>query len=427
MPNPSTRITAALVAAAVVAVLIGAALALGVLGGNDEAGPRVVASSPGSSTPEAAPPTRASPAPAETSPTSPGSPSFPTADCQPLTAAPGGALGVGIPRPARLAAQPEERAALASAIACLRAVGGAAPVLRTQLPIDVTRRTGPEGNERAELDAFAALLRDQAAPGIVSIRAHDFSRCGRRGAPAARERAELAAGEALQPCEFPTPTLFRQLFTEVTAALKAAAPEAQLTFTAWNEPDHPAFTLLDGLGLDGAARRAGAYWTQAAEVVGADRVLAGEFADQSLATLLRLRTAFVEGTGGVAPPAWAIHPYRDLTAPAAEHVTTAFEQAVAPAPVWLTEVGARLSGKRGISDKPGAQRARGETLRSRLERTPTRVILYLLTPPPAPQNRAQDGWDSAIADRSGRARPFLCGLAALAVARCPGNPAAFGT
>ena len=343
-----------------------------------------------------------------------------------MIAAPGSVLGIGIPRPARLAAEPAERAAFDAAVHCLQAIGGAPPMLRTQLPIDVVRRTAPGGNERAELDAFAALLTTQSAPAIVSIRAHDFTRCGRDGAPTASERTELEPGEALQPCQYPTPALYRELFSEVSSALAAAAPGAQITFTAWNEPDHPTFTLLDALGSVGAARRAGEYWTQAAAIVGPDRVLAGEFADQSLSTLLRLRDAFLGGTGGAVPPAWAIHPYRDLTAPAAEHVAAGFERAVAPAPVWLTEVNARLSGRGGISGKPGAQRARGEALRARFSRAPTRAILYLITPPAAPQNRSQDGWDSALADRQGRARPFVCGLAALPADRCPGNPAQFG-
>lgn len=375
------------------------------------------------------PTTPTTPVEGATTPTTPAVADFPTTDCTPMTLWGDSALGLGIPRPARLAVNPAERATFDAAAACLSAIGGKPPVLRTQLPIDVTRRTVVGGDELAELTAFAELLK--AAPvgtkAIISIRAHDFTRCGRGGAPAATERTELAPGEALKSCEYPSVALYGTLFNEVVGAMAAAAPAADLMWTAWNEPDHPTFTLLDAFGQDGAARRAGQYWHEAAFTVGGDRVLAGEFADRDLPTLLRLRAAFVEGTGGAVPPAWAIHPYRDLTAPADQHVLDGFEAAVAPAPVWLTEVGARLSGRAGITGVTGAQRARGQTLRARLGRTPTRVVLYLLTPPPPPQNRDEDGWDSAIADRLGRARPFLCGLAKLPAARCPGNPVKFGS
>ncbi len=397
------------------------ALALGIGGGRDDA--------PARSTPTAARAIASPPPPATSTASTPvDQTAFPTSDCKPAVLVGDGALGLGIPRPNRLAASPPELAAFRAAAGCLTAIAGKPPMLRTQFPIDVTRRTVPGSDEMAEVRAFGALL--AAAPAgtaaIVSIRAHDFTRCGRRGAPAAAERGELAAGEALRSCEYPTPALYEHLFRELRDAVVAAAPSADLRFTAWNEPDHPTFTLLDAFGEVGAARRAGEYWTKAAAIVGADRVLAGEFADRDLPTLLRLRDAFVEGAGGVAPPAWAIHPYRDLTAPAKAHVLDGFEAAVAPAPVWLTEVTARLSGRAGITGKPGAQRARGESLRARIERAPTRVALYLLTPPAAPQNRNQDGWDSAIADRSGRARPFVCGLADLPAERCPGNPEQFG-
>lgn len=367
------------------------------------------------------------PDPTATSTTPGPEPAFPTTDCRPVAVAADGFVGLGVPRPARIDATPPERTAFDAAYLCLKAMTGKAPVLRTQFPIDVTRRVAPGGDELAEVTAFGALLARTESPGIVSVRAHDFTRCGRDGAPKATERTSLAAGEALQPCEYPSVELFAQLFTELRDAVVAASPAtADLRYTAWNEPDHPTFTLLDAFGQAGAARRAGQYWSKAAAIAGADRVLAGEFADRDLPTLLALRDAFVDGTGGTAPPSWAIHPYRDLTASAARHVTDGFEAAVAPASVWLTEVNARLTGRENISGKPGAQRARGGTLRARLARTPTRVVLYLLTPPPAPQDENQDGWDSALADRSGRARPFLCGLAALPATRCPGNPVQFG-
>ncbi|MDO9352154.1 MAG: hypothetical protein Q7T55_00575 [Solirubrobacteraceae bacterium] len=423
-----SRINRRLVAALAALVFVLGAAAVAVITGGDEGSERPTAVRPTSPSAPVLPTTSADGA--TTPPTTPAQPApFPTTDCTPLKPAGDGALGLGIPRPARLEVDAVERAAFDAAAACLAAMGGAPPVLRTQLPIDAVRRKAVGRDEHAELQAYARLL--LAAPpgtrGIISIRAHDFTRCGRGGAPRAVERTTLGPDEALRRCEYPSVDLYRELFTQLQATFSAAlGPGIDVRWTAWNEPDHPTFTLLDGFGQEGAARRAGEYWTQAAAVVGADHVLAGEFADRDLPTLLKLRDAFVAGTGGVAPPSWAIHPYRDLTAPAAQHVVDGFEQAVAPAPVWLTEVGARLSGREGITGKPGAQRARGETLRARVERTPTRVVLYLLTPPPAPQNKAQDGWDSAIADRAARARPFLCGLAALPAARCPGSPAKFG-
>jgi len=61
-----------------------------------------------------------------------------------------------------------------------------------------------------------------------------------------------------------------------------------------------------------------------------------------------------------------------------------------------------------------------------LTAAPVHAVLYLLTPPPAPTGPDQDGWDTALADGSGRARPLLCGLAALPSSACGGNPATFG-
>ncbi|MEH3055229.1 MAG: hypothetical protein PGN13_14715 [Patulibacter minatonensis] len=352
---------------------------------------------------------------------------FPTTDCTPATLAPGSALGIGIPRAARLAEGTPERLVFESAAACLRAISGGTLTLRTQVPIDAARRTSPPNDERAEVEAFAALLTEQAAPGVLSIRAHDFTRCGRGGERRAEEVSELPNGRALRPCEYPTPGLYAELLTELRGMVDEIMPGADLYWTAWNEPDHPMFTLLDGLGTIGAARRAGQYWTQASRQLGPDRVLAGEFSDREPAVLLRLRTAFIEGAGEV-PPVWSLHPYRDLTdaEPRAAAASVRFAKAVAPAPVWWTEVTARLSGRGGLSGNPSAQFGRGQWLRDELGREPVRAMLYLLTPPDAARVQAGDTWDSALADRQGRARPFLCGLAGLDPAECPGSPDAFG-
>jgi hypothetical protein len=375
------------------------------------------------------PPVQASPpagTPAATSPTATSPAVFPADECQPAVLAAGSALGIGIPRAARVVPGSAERLVLDAAVQCLRGVIGRAPVLRTQLPIDASRRAAAPDDERAQVAAFAGLLRDYGAPGILSIRAHDFTRCGRRGAPRAEQVGALAAGQSLGRCEFPTPALYAQLFSELRAMVAEFAPDAELHWTAWNEPDHPMFTLLDGLGGAGAARRAGQYWARAAEQVGADRVLAGEFSDRDAPTLLRLRTAFVAGAGQE-PPAWAIHPYRDLTAESGgPAIDEQFAAAVAPAPVWLTEVTARLSGRGGLGGDAAAQLAKGTWLRDELARRPVRAILYLLTPPDAPRVAAGDTWDSAIADRQGRARPFVCGLAGLPADACPGNPDSYG-
>jgi hypothetical protein len=381
------------------------------------------AAAPTQPTPTTTPPTTPATTPASTPITPAG---FPSTDCKAAPMATGGALGVGVPRPARLYGSPAETQAFNAAVGCLRAIGGGqAPVLRTQIPIDVGRRAGPGDNEMAELDAFAALLQANGASGIVSIRAHDFTRCGKDGAPSPHIRTALQPGEALQSCEYPSIGLYGQLFTEVRDLLAAKAPGVTITWTAWNEPDHPMFTLQPAVGMVGAARLAGQYWSVAAGLVGPDHVLAGEFADNDLPTLLRLRKAFVTGAG-VDPPAWAIHPYRDLTAGTRDHVVDGFTAAVAPAPVWLTEVTARLSGRGGISGEAAIQRARGTQLRATLEREPMRVVLYLLTPPAPPRTTSDDDWDSALADRQGRARPFVCGLADLPDEACPGDVNAFG-
>lgn len=348
---------------------------------------------------------------------------FPS-DCKPV---PGSRpLGLGIPRPTRLASSPVEQAVFAKAFACLQSITGQTPVLRTQLPIDVVRRQGlPEGDEFQELTAFAYLLTSTGARGVVSVRSHDFTRCPSRGDDRPRAAAQLAAGQPLESCQYPSVTLYEQLFSELHDELVRLAPAAEISYSAWNEPDHPMFTLQPGYGQRVAARRAGKYWSVITGIVGAERALAGEFSDQDLPTLLSLRDAFVDGAGGLTPAVWALHSYRDLTEPVAQ-VESGFAAAVAPSPVWQTEVTPRLSGKRGLSGRPSAQRRRGAALRARLKASQSPLILYLLVPPPPPSSDDEDGWDSAIADRSGSARPFICGLADLPAEQCPGNADAFG-
>ncbi|MBO9534486.1 MAG: hypothetical protein J7513_16055 [Solirubrobacteraceae bacterium] len=425
-PTPSASSRRRLRVAAVLVLVFAAALLVAMLGGDDAAN-APVATAPAALTPAPTTTTATTPVPEEAAPSSPQAP-FVTQACQPAALAAGSELGIGIPRAARLIVGGAERAVLDGAVGCLREVTGRPPVLRTQVPIDATRRAAPGDDEVSQLAAFGALLREEGAPGILSIRAHDFTRCGRRGAPPARQVGELAPGAALAPCGYPTPELYARLLGELRAKVAELAPGADLQWTAWNEPDHPMFTLLDGLGSVGAARRAGQYWARAAEQLGADRVLAGEFSDRDAPTLVRLRRAFVAGAAQE-PPAWAIHPYRDLTdagTTPASSVDEQFAAAVAPAPVWLTEVTARLSGRGGIGGDPAAQLARGGWLRAELGRRPVRAILYLLTPPDAPRVAAGDTWDSAIADRQGRARPFVCGLAGLPAEGCAGDPATFG-
>ena len=335
-------------------------------------------------------------------------------------------LGLGIARPTRFAQNPVEQAVFASAFACLKSITGQTPVLRTQLPIDVTRRQDQTGGfEYSELTAFAYLLETTGAPGIVSIRSHDFTRCPSRGDDRPKSRATLAPTEALQSCEYPSVPLYEQLFGELHDKLVELAPNAQISFAAWNEPDHPMFTLQPGYGQRVAARRAGKYWSVVAGIVGAERALAGEFSDQDLPTLLSLRDAFVDGTGGLTPAIWSIHPYRDLTQGNAD-TETGFAQSVAPSPTWSTEAGVMISGKQGLSGRPAAQRRRGVALRKHLTDFTTPLILYLMVPPPPPSTEEEDGFDSAIADRAGSARPFICGLADLPAEQCPGNPDAFG-
>lgn len=414
---PRTRRLRLIVGAAaiVVAVALVALLAFG--DGDDGAPPRP--STPAATTPAVTTPTT----PAATTPVPNADVEFPT-DCAPVDGS--RPLGLGIPRPTRLASSPIEQAVFANAFACLQAITGQTPVLRTQLPIDVVRRQGaPAGDEFQELTAFAYLLTTTGARGVVSVRSHDFTRCPTRGEGRPAAAARLEVGQPLASCEYPSVTLYEQLFNELHDELVRLAPAAEISYSAWNEPDHPMFTLQPGYGQRVAARRAGKYWSVITGIVGAERSLAGEFSDQDLPTLLALRDAFVEGAGGLTPAVWALHAYRDLTAPVAE-VERGFAAAVAPSPVWQTEVTPRLSGRRGLSGRPTAQRRRGAALRARLTESQAPLILYLLTPPPPPTSGGEDGWDSAIADRAGRARPFICGLADLAPERCTGNADAFG-
>lgn len=390
---------------------------------------------------------------------------FLTVACPAAAMAEGTRIGIAVPRAARLYAGPSAEAnTFAGLLRCLRQLhgtGGAAastseparwrPLLRTQLPIDALRRTGRGGNELAELHAFGRLLQETGSDGVVSVMSHDFTRCGRGGAPRASARTQLGPGEALASCQYPSPGLYRELFGELVQELTRAAPGAQLHWTAWNEPDHPAFTFTDAFGTIGAARQAGAYWSEAAGLVGPGNLLGGDFADRSPQLLARLRAAFVEGAGAE-PAAWSIHPYRDLTAgestdaaldrpggeaerpstPAsttpqvrAMPTTDAFTAAVAPAPVWLTEVAPLLSSRRGIGGDVTAQRGAGETLRAQAQRTATIATLFSLMPSASP-GAGGSGWDSSPADRQGRARPFICGLAALPPEACTGSPEAYG-
>ncbi|MBJ7473216.1 MAG: hypothetical protein JHD16_18055 [Solirubrobacteraceae bacterium] len=185
------------------------------------------------------------------------------------------------------------------------------------------------------------------------------------------------------------------------------------------------FTLQPAYGRRVAARRAGKYWSSIVGIVGAERALAGDFSDQNLDTLFSLRDAFIEGAGGLTPSVWSLHTYRDLTSGTRE-IEAGFAESVAPSPVWITEATPRISGRGGLSGRQTGQRRRGTALRAQLTETKTPLILYLLIPPPPPRSDDDDGWDSAIADRAGSARPFICGLADLPAEQCPGNPDAFG-
>lgn len=427
VPDPVATAPGPLRGRLLVAILV--TLVVGVIavtvGGSDRKQATVASTPTGTpastSAPTSSPTVAAAPTATSTTPAA-----FPSSTCRPAKVASDSTLGIGIPRPARLATPGPEQSVFTAAVDCLQQVAGKAPVLRTQLPIDALRRTAPSDDEAAELTSFATLLVEHGSPGVVSIRAHDFAQCGTGQTPKAVEVGSLKAGAPLGRCQYPTPELYRQLFAEIAGALAKGAPGASLQYSAWNEPDHPDFTLRPALGQEGAATRAGQYWAQAATVVGTDHVFAGEFSDRDLPTLLALRTAFLRGTGGQQPLTWAIHPYRDLTTAPTNSTLDGFAKAVAPAPVWDTEVSPRLSGNDGLGANAGRQTARGAALRTSLKAGGRRVVLYLLTPPPPPQSSADDHWDSALADRAGRARPFVCGLAGLPKVDCAGDPATYG-
>jgi hypothetical protein len=311
-----------------------------------------------------------------------------------------------------------ERHAYYGTITCLRQLSTRPIVLRVQLPIDIARERAGD-RWYGELEAFVQLARElgpRAAP-IVTFRGPiaNSTEC-----PKTVEVSVLDG--AMGNCEFPSVELYGQLFEEARARLDAEIDG--VTYGAWNEPNHQAFSLILGAPASAddrtawAVRRAGEYWA-VANAKAPGRVLAGEFSAESGMSdeaLLKLRSDFEAGAGSVPAGVWALHPYADMSHAINEpgSITNRF---FGDDPLtWLTEVGPALHGKSTLNGRADAQYDSGTRLRSRLQSPDraTRVALYGL-------RSGGESFDSSIADMAGRARPFVCGLAALAVTDCRGS------
>lgn len=354
---------------------------------------------------------------------------------------PSSTVGLAIPVPSRALPDGAQRYAYEGAARCLRQMQGGRPILmRTQaVRIDATRvNTG-------ELDVFIRLVRenrDLSTAGyrpevVISPRAATYERC----TGADRETSSTP----LQSCQHPTVALYATLFTELRNYVNQPGrlPDAEfdVRYSAWNEPDH-SMSALHPSDNDKASELAGRFWQRAANVLNDPRrVLAGEFSDTSGDTL-KLRTAkfkaglAAEGTTtpkNWAATTWAIHPYGDFLHGSSfeDRTKTFFGQANMGGTIqYLTEVGPLLAVNGTITNLANSdavtngdrQAASGARALARLRSSiPTKMALYLLQPP---NFFSADGFDSAIGDRNGLARPFVCGLTELPRMYCQGDAAA---
>lgn len=377
-------------------------------------------------------------------------------------------LGIAVPKPSLVvpSADPSPvKTAFEGAMACVGQVAGASRMLRTQIPIDAWRRTdgaiGPDGLSDSQkfgrqlIKDFATLLKHYNVSGVVTIRAHDFDFCdGRSRAPYPGNFPSGATlrtsdgGLALGSCQYPSEALYTTMFTEVDQALRGEGVDTptRVLYSAWNEPDHSQQTLrwigwtpsATGDAAKGDANKgaewAGKYWLRAALITGADRVLAGEFASNDRATLQTLAGKFNAGAGRTdanRPKNWALHTYKDMgdgtSTTAGQFVTDVKGPKVngswTSINLWQTENAPKFTGA-GLwtGSTPDHLHSRGAVVRSRLSNAGVRVFLYEPFSGPGPGS-----WDSGLADPTGRARAFMCGLGGIVAGHCSNSVTSFAT
>lgn len=319
---------------------------------------------------------------------------------------------------------------------CFRRVTGATPSLRMQIPIDAART----GQATPQLTAFKQLLQragGTVAP-VISVMSHDFS-C--TSPSEERDPSYLnpagAAPRALASCDYPSPAAYNTMLREIKASVDAAGISGA-KYTAWNEPDHEMFVLyrakksfVTGSAYSttnppsGATRsanasyRAGQYWVEAAKVVGAGNVLAGEFASGASANKSAFDSGVARGNSASttpqgSPQAWALHPYADMSfgQSGAFGTTSDFAGLLNSKPLWLTELGTRIPTNGSVGNTAPA----GDGLRRRLGERVTKAYVYHLS-----AVEASADFDSGLVDTKGNARPVLCGIGGLDAARCTGS------
>lgn len=348
-------------------------------------------------------------------------------------------LGLAIPRPRFVLSDSVRREVFYGAVRCFRQMTTKPLILRMQVPVDLSRRVSNDANLgrwNEEFNAFAELVKERpGTTAIVTLRSGEMKDCA--------STSEIGGGWSgtLPECQFPTPELYDAM-ASATRALVESKLGTSVLYGSWNEPGHSGDGLRPGLSASNAAKKAGSYWKKLMRIVNDPaRVLAGDFHVASQ------KARFLEGVNATdptdtrTPTRWSLHPYGDFTAASDPFQDTngLFGSTVA----WLTEVGPalRMNGTNTnlangytlpnpvtpsdpfVYTARQAQYVSGTRLRGRLAgaTTPTKVAIYTLVPP-AYNNTNDDLFDSAIADRAGKARPFVCGLAALPTeGNCVGN------
>ncbi len=200
-------------------------------------------------------------------------------------------------------------------------------------------------------------------------------------------------------------------------------PDADLRWTAWNEPDHPMFTLLDGLGGIGARGVLAILGTGGGDRGSRPRA-GGRVLRPRRRDLLRLRRAFVDGAGRSRPLGRCTH---TATSPRPPRRRRSRALPARRARARLAdEVTARLSGRGGLGGNPAAQLAKGHVAARRDGPPPhPRAILYLSrrhqtlrASPPATTGPPRSP--------TVRAAPARSSVGSGSRDQCPGDPATYG-
>lgn len=378
-------------------------------------------------------------------------PTFIDGQCKPANLHPGSQLGLAFPNARLVAAGGIQRSVYNGAIKCFREMSSNPIVLRTQLAVDAAWNPANEEpsahRERRlqmhqDLNAFIQLVNEQRNAGtpvtpIITIRGASSTPCTTISqSPDPPHFSGLVIPTSWGACDYPSLNQYKENFKRLFAYVEARM--SGTIYSPWNEPDNPAFTLIPVGGLPVAGvERAGTYWLQMRNVIGdPNRMLAGEFGTSELGTWNAFRQAFSDSTGAANGLNWALHSYSDfLFTPGRANFW--FTKAVYPPGygAWIPEGGPVLSNGYGETNlskpkAPGfnrhqAQWRSGNQVRLHLEDRSTggtKIALYQLIPP-AYNPGNPDMWDSALADRSGRARGFMCGLGQLTGGQCLGNEA----